>query len=116
MLRDAGAAACEPKGERPRRHDGVLAFAKPRYLESARGVTTVANTARYDKAETVAWDRMCPGSPTAPLIGACRGLTDISAWHVDAAAGDRLPGDRDLKPVWLSYSAITSRPVDEGRW
>lgn len=59
MLRDPGPVRCGPKGGRPRRHGGVLAFAKPDSRHEPE-VTTVTDTTRYGKAETMAWDRMHP--------------------------------------------------------
>ncbi|MGH3804448.1 MAG: transposase, partial [Pseudonocardiaceae bacterium] len=59
MLRDAGEARSGPRGGRPRRHGGVLTFAKPESWH-APDVTTVTDTTRYGKAEAMAWDRMHP--------------------------------------------------------
>ncbi|SEO94190.1 DDE superfamily endonuclease [Actinacidiphila rubida] len=57
MLRDAGPARCGPKGGRPRKHGGVLSFARPDSWHEP-DVTTVTDTTRYGKAEPMAWDRI----------------------------------------------------------
>ncbi|MFF3354159.1 transposase [Streptomyces sp. NPDC002917] len=59
VLRDPGPARSRPKGGRPRRHGGVLTFAKPDSWHEPE-ITTVTNTTRYGKAEARAWDRMHP--------------------------------------------------------
>jgi len=73
MLRDPGPARSGPKGGRPRRHGGVLTFAKPDSRHEP-DVTTVTDTTRCGKAEAIAWDRMHPrpqdvGTPILPRDG-----------------------------------------------
>ncbi|WP_374199866.1 transposase [Kitasatospora sp. SUK 42] len=64
MLRDLGPTRCGPKGGRPRRHDGVLTFAKPDTWQQP-GVTTATDTARYGKARRWPGTGCTPGSPTS---------------------------------------------------
>lgn len=64
MLRDPGPARSGPKGGRPRRHGGILTFSKPDTWHQP-DVTTITDTTRYGKAETMAWDRMHPRLTTA---------------------------------------------------
>ncbi|MFE2638281.1 transposase [Streptomyces scopuliridis] len=59
MLRDAGPARSGPMGGRPRRHGGILTFAKPETWHQS-DVTTSTHTTRYGTAEARAWDRMHP--------------------------------------------------------
>ncbi|MGF6947120.1 hypothetical protein BKA18_006973 [Streptomyces auratus] len=64
MLRDAGPARSGPKGGRPRRHGGVLTFAKPDSWHQP-DVTTGTDTTRYGKAERWPGTGCIPDSPTA---------------------------------------------------
>nr|WTB32611.1 transposase [Streptomyces sp. NBC_00830] len=59
MLRDPGPARPGPRGGRPRRHGGVLTFAKPESWHTPDH-TTHTDTARYGKAEAISWNRMHP--------------------------------------------------------
>jgi hypothetical protein len=59
MLRDPGPVRSGPKGGRPRRHGGVLTFARPDTWHTPE-VTTCTGTTCYGKAEAMARDRMHP--------------------------------------------------------
>jgi DDE superfamily endonuclease len=94
---------------RPRKHGGELALADPATWPAPQ-VTTSTVTSRYGTARAAAWDRVHPR------------LTHRSAWldHdgplpvIDGTLirlqVDRLPGDRDPKPVWLWSSATGAAP------
>ncbi|MEU9063601.1 transposase [Streptomyces sp. NPDC048430] len=58
-FRDAGEVRSVPRGGPPRKHGGVLTFAKPESWHAPE-VTTVTDTTRYGKAAAMAWDRMHP--------------------------------------------------------
>jgi hypothetical protein len=65
MLRDPGPARPGLRGGSPRRHGGVLTFAKPESWHTPDPTHT--DTARYGKAEAISWDRMHPACrPAAP--------------------------------------------------
>jgi hypothetical protein len=88
---------------RPRKHGGELALANPATWPDPQ-VTTSTETSRYGTAVAAAWDRVHPR------------LTHRAAWldhdgDLPVIEGtlirlqvDRLPGDRDPKPVWLWFS------------
>jgi hypothetical protein len=63
MLRDPGPARSGPKGGRPRRHGGVLTFAKPDSWHEPE-VTSVTDTTRYGKAGRWPGTGCTPDSPT----------------------------------------------------
>ena len=93
---------------------GELALADPATWPDPQ-VTTSTQTSRYGTAVTAAWDRVHPR------------LTHRAAWldhdgDLPVIEGtlirlqvDRLPGDRDPKPVWLWFSrtGATAGEVDK---
>ncbi|WP_406434277.1 transposase [Streptomyces sp. NBC_01589] len=114
MLRDPGPARSGPKGGRPRRHGAVLTFAKPDSWHEP-DVTTVTDTTRYGKAEAIAWDRMHPRlTHRGPWLDHVKEELPILHGTLIRLKVERLPGDRDPKPVWLwcSATAVTSAQVD----
>lgn len=83
MLRDAGPARSGPRGGRPRKHGGVLTFAKPESWHAPE-VTTVTDTTSYGKAEAMAWDRMHPRlTHRGPWLEHAAKRTPAAARHVD---------------------------------
>lgn len=116
MLRDPGPARCGPKGGRPRRHGGVLTFAKPDSWHEPE-VTTSTDTTRYGKAEARAWDRMHPRlTHRGPWLDHAEEELPILHGTLIRLQVERLPGDRDPKPVWLWCSATAATPADVDRW
>ncbi|WP_224274395.1 NF041680 family putative transposase [Streptomyces sp. LS1784] len=116
MLRDAGPTRCGPKGGRPRKHGGVLAFAKPDTWHQP-DVTTATDTTRYGKAEAIAWDRMHPRlTHRGPWLEHAEEELPILHGTLIRLTVERLPGDRDPKPVWLWCSASAATPADVDRW
>ena len=99
---------------RPRKHGGELALADPATWPDPP-VTTSTVTSRYGIAVAAAWDRVHPR------------LTHRGAWldhygNLPVIDGtlirlqvDRLPGDRDPKPVWLWWSRTGAAPADVDR-
>jgi hypothetical protein len=99
---------------RPRRHGGEFALADPATWPPPP-VTTTTATSRYGTALARARDRLHPR------------LTHRSAWldhdgPLPVIEGtlirlqvDHLPGDRDLRPVWLWSSRTGATPGDAGR-
>jgi hypothetical protein len=99
---------------RPRKHGGELALADPATWPAPQTVTTTA-TSRYGMATAAAWDRVHPR------------LTHRAAWldhdgDLPVIEGtlirlqvDRLPGDRDPKPIWLWWSHPAAAPADVDR-
>lgn len=101
MLRDPGPARSGPKGGRPRRHGGVLTFAKPDSWHQP-DLTTATHTTRYGTAEATAWDRMHP-RPThrGPLAGPRQRRTAHPARHIDPPPG-RAPAGRPRPETGLA--------------
>ena len=99
---------------RPRKHGGELALADPATWPAPQ-VTTSTVTSRYGMAAAAAWDRVHPR------------LTHRAAWldhdgDLPVIEGtlirlqvDRLPGDRDPKPVWLWWSRTGAAPAEVDR-
>jgi hypothetical protein len=116
MLRDAGPARSGPKGGRPRKHGGVLSFARP---DSWHGpeVTTITDTTRYGKAEATAWDRMHPRlAHRGPWLDLAEEELPVLHGTLMRLKVERLPGDRDPKPVWLWVSSTAATPADVDHW
>jgi hypothetical protein len=116
MLRDPGPARSGPKGGRPRRHGGVLTFAKPDSWRQPE-VITVTDTTHYGKAETRAWDRMHPRlTHRGPWLDHAHEELPVPHGTLVRLQVEHLPGDRDPKPVWLWCSATAATPADVDRW
>jgi hypothetical protein len=116
MLRDPGPARSGPKGGRPRRHGGVLTFAKPDTWHTPE-TTTSTDTTRYGKAETLAWDRMHPRIQARGPWLDHQGELPLLHGTLIRLKVEYLPGDRDPKPVWLWSSATGLGGADvDVRW
>lgn len=116
MLRDAGPRRSTPRGGQPRKHGGVLTFAKPESWHVPDQATT-SGTTRYGTAEAFAWDRMHPRlTARGPWLDHSGELPLIHGTLIRLNV-DHLPGDRDPKPVWLwsSRTAMTGEDVNL-RW
>ncbi|MDQ1658857.1 MAG: hypothetical protein QOD41_3940 [Cryptosporangiaceae bacterium] len=95
---------------RPRRHGGEFRLADPATWPEPAVITSTA-TSRYGTANASTWDRLHPR------------LTHRAAWldhdgELPVLHGtlirlqvDRLPGDRDPKPLWLWSSATSASPA-----
>ncbi len=116
MLRDPGPARSGPRGGRPRRHGGVLTFKKPDSWHEP-DVTTATDTTRYGTATATAWDRMHPRlTHRGPWLNHAKEELPVLHGTLIRLKVERLPGDRDPKPVWLWCSATTAAPADVDRW
>jgi DDE superfamily endonuclease len=99
---------------RPRKHGGELALSDPATWPDPQ-ISTSTVTSRYGTAAAAAWDRVHPR------------LTHRAAWldhdgDLPVIEGtlirlqvDRLPGDRDPKPVWLWFSDTGTAPAGVDR-
>jgi len=116
MLRDAGPARSGPRGGRPRKHGGVLTFAKPESWHTPE-VTTVTDTTRYGKAEAMAWDRMHPRlTHRGPWLEHAAEELPLLHGTLIRLTVERLPGEAAPKPVWLWCSATGAAPADVDLW
>lgn len=116
MLRDPGPARPGPRGGRPRRHGGVLALSRPETWHSPE-VTTSTDTTRYGTAEARAWQRMHPRlTHRGPWLNHAEKELPVLHGTLIRLKVERLPGDRDPKPVWLWCSATGATGADVDRW
>ncbi|MER7959909.1 hypothetical protein ABTY94_35115, partial [Streptomyces sp. NPDC096030] len=94
------AATPASRGGQPRKHGGVLTFAKPESWHTPEVVTTT-DTTRYGTAEARAWDRMHPRlTHRGPWLDHHGELPLLHGTLIRLKV-EYLPGDRDPKPVWL---------------
>ncbi|TWF91757.1 DDE superfamily endonuclease [Streptomyces brevispora] len=99
MLRDPGPARSGRKGGRPRRHGGVLAFARPETWHEP-DVITATDTTRYGKAATKAWDRMHPRLPhRGSWLEHAKEELPVAHGTLVRREVERLPDDRFVTPV-----------------
>jgi hypothetical protein len=110
MLRDAGAPRSTPRGGRPRKHGGVLTFAKPASWHTPE-VSTTTDTTCYGKAEALAWDRMHPRLQARGPWLDHEGELPLVHGTLIRLQVEHLPGDRDPKPVWLWASRTGADPT-----
>ncbi|MFF2149698.1 NF041680 family putative transposase [Kitasatospora sp. NPDC058190] len=104
MLRDPGEPHSGPKGGRPRRHGGVFTFAKPDSWHTPDAATST-DTDRYGKAEARSWDRIHQRlQKRGPWLDHEGEIPLIHGTLVRLKV-ERLPGERDAKPLWLWSSA-----------
>ena len=116
MLRDAGPARSGPRGGRPRKHGGVLTFAKPESWHTPE-ITTVTDTTRYGKAEAMAWDRMHPRlTHRGPWLEHTAEELPLLHGTLIRLTVERLPGEAAPKPVWLWCSATGAAPATVDLW
>jgi hypothetical protein len=116
MLRDAGPRRSGPRGGQPRKHGGVLTFAKPDTWHTPDAVGVCATT-RYGTAETRAWNRIHPRiQARGPWLDHEGELPLIHGTLIRLKV-EHLPGNGEAKPLWLwsSRSDLTSQDV-EPRW
>ncbi|MFJ1758662.1 NF041680 family putative transposase [Kitasatospora sp. NPDC088134] len=116
MLRDPGPARSGPKGGRPRKHGGVLTFSRPDTWHTP-DTTTATATVRYGTAEAIAWHRMHPRlAHRGPWLEHADEELPVLHGTLIRLKVERLPGDRDPKPVWLWCSAATATGADVDLW
>jgi hypothetical protein len=94
---------------RPRKHGGELALSDPATWPDPP-VTTSTPTSRYGIATAAAWDRVHPRlTHRAGWLGHDGDLPVIEGTLIRLQV-DRLPGDRDPKPVWLWFCGTGAAP------
>jgi hypothetical protein len=98
-------------GGRPREHGDPVRFDDPKTW-AAPPVTQRADTARYGAVQVSAWDRM---HPKLAKLGGWAGhpgkIPRVEGTLIQLRAG-RLPGYRELKPLWL-WAGITGATAAE---
>jgi hypothetical protein len=99
---------------RPRKHGGELALADPATWPAPH-VTTSTPTSRYGTAVAAAWDRVHPRLTHRGAWLDHHGPLPVIEGTLIRLAVDRLPGDRDPKPVWLWFSATGAAPGEVDR-
>jgi hypothetical protein len=99
---------------RPRKHGGELALADPATWPDAQ-VTTSTLTTRYGIAVAASWDRVHPRLTHRAAWLDHDGPLPVIEGTLIPLQVDRLPGDRDPKPVWLWWSATGALPGDVDR-
>ncbi|MER5642646.1 NF041680 family putative transposase [Kitasatospora sp. NPDC002227] len=117
MLRDPEPPRSTARGGRPRRHGGVLTLAQPASWHTP-DATSTTETTRYGKAEALAWDRMHPRlQRRGPWLEYTDAELPVLHGTLIRLQLERLPGERDAKPLWLwsSATALTSAEMDV-RW
>jgi hypothetical protein len=98
---------------RPVRHGAEFALADPSTWPGPQ-VTTSTVTSRYGMAVASAWDRLHPRLTHRGAWLGHRGKLPVIDGTLIRLQVDRLPGDRDPKPVWLWFSrtGATAEEVD----
>src|SRR5512144_491594 len=98
---------------RPPRHGAVVTLAEPATWPAPQ-VATTTDTSRYGTVRATGWQRLQPRlthrGPWADHDGELQ-IVEGTLIHLQV---DRLPGDRDPKPVWLwtSHPQATASDVD----
>jgi hypothetical protein len=96
---------------RPPRHGQEFRLAQEATWPSP-AVTTVSQTARYGTARARCWERLHPKLERRDGWQHHDGELPVMEGTVIRLAVDRLPGDRDPKPIWLWSSATGATPAD----
>jgi hypothetical protein len=100
---------------RPPKHGGELALARPETWPAPQHTTTTA-TGRYGTATASSWDRLHPRlTHRTSWLGHDGELPVIEGTLIRLQV-DRLPGDRNPKPLWLWSSAVGATAADVDRW
>jgi hypothetical protein len=99
---------------RPRRHGPVIDLDEPA-THPAAAVSTVTDTARYGAAFADAWDRAHQQLQRRAAWAGHQGQLPTVEGTLIRLVVDRLPGDRNPKPVWLWCSATDLDQSDVDR-
>jgi hypothetical protein len=94
----------DPRGGRPPKHGGEFALADQATWPEPQ-LTTTTPTTRYGTAVATAWDRLHPRLTHRAAWLDHQGELPVIEGTLIRLQVDRLPGDRDPKPVWLWSSA-----------
>jgi hypothetical protein len=100
---------------RPRKHGAELALADPATWPAPQHVTTTQTT-RYGTAEATSWDRLHPRLTRRTCWINHHGDLPVIEGTLIRLQVDRLPGERDPKPVWLWCSAVGATANHIDRW
>ncbi len=99
---------------RPRKHGSTFTLAKPDTWHEPDASTTT-DTARYGKAEALAWNRLHPRlTHRGPWLDHEEELPIVEGTLIRLTV-DYLPGDRDPKPVWLWSSTASANAAHVDR-
>jgi hypothetical protein len=99
---------------RPGRHGPVIDLDEPA-THPAAAVSTVTDTSRYGQASADAWDRAHQQLQRRAAWAGHQGQLPTVAGPLVRLMVDRLPGDRNPKPVWLWASATGLDPCGVDR-
>ena len=99
---------------RPPRHGTEFRLAEEATWPSP-AVTTVSQTARYGTARACSWERLHPKLERRGAWEHHDGELPVMEGTLIRLQVDRLPGDRDPKPVWLWSSRTSASPADVDR-
>ncbi len=105
-----------PKADgRPPRHGPEFRLADPSSWP-APAATTSTDTARYGQAAATAWDRLHPRLTRRAAWETHVGGLPILEGTLIRLAVERLPGERNPKPLWLWCSTTGANPTQVDRW
>jgi hypothetical protein len=99
---------------RPAKHGPDFALTDPA-THPQPDVTTTSDTSRYGTAQTRAWHRLHPRLTSRAAWRGHDGELPIIEGTLIRLTVDRLPGDRDPKPVWLWSSRPHTTALDVDR-
>jgi len=99
---------------RPSRHGPEFALAQPSSHPDSN-VATSSDTSRYGTARAHAWHRLHPRLTRRGAWQHHHGELPIAEGTLIRLTVDRLPGDRNPKPLWLSSSHPNAAPAHVDR-
>jgi hypothetical protein len=99
---------------RPAKHGPQFALADPS-THPEPDATTTSDTSRYGTAQASAWHRLHPRLTSRAAWRHHDGELPIIEGALIRLTVDRLPGDRNPKPVWLWSSRPHTEPADVDR-
>jgi hypothetical protein len=100
---------------RPPKHGPEIALDKPTTWPTPQH-TTSTDTVRYGTAVATSWDRVHPRLTHRGCWIDHTGELPIIEGTPIRLQVQRLPGDRDPKPVWLWTSTVDATPAEVDRW
>jgi hypothetical protein len=100
---------------RPPKHGPEFALGKPATWPEPRH-TTITTTTRYGVATATSWDRLHPRLTHRGCWADHDGELPLIEGTLVRLQVERLPGDRDPKPVWLWSSTTGATAGDVDRW
>ncbi len=100
---------------RPLKHGPDFALAKPETWPEPQHTTTTQTT-RYGVATATSWDRLHPRLTRRGCWADHDGELPVIEGTLIRLRVERLPGDRDPKPVWLWSSVTGAATTDVDRW